>query len=394
MQPGVWYGEPLESASAFGFTTSMVLVILFGGPVLGMFLFSAWRYFAHQSRALRAESAEKEPHPAVVGPALLTGTVETDDGGPAVRIEIDQTGTEQRNKNAWSHVWTEKNRKVEVRPFRLRLAGDDKVVTVDPDERVHLVDVLETSRFEGYYRRRVAELAHKEKVWVSGVLSEEGSKGRATTAYRAGQGGLVLHGSRTEPLEVASGELGLQFAYWQIYYRTAAIWLGIATFVLHGLFFGPFLALCLWGKVEMADFTKTSTYTTTNKGHTTTHYVIMAHLPAKYGSAAVKDDVRSSLYETYSEGQIRKVPFIFVPWLTSIHSIGRTPDMNILGGVFGVILGFFAMILFGVLRSRAAPWYEQRKVVEQGSGRLEEKAYYAQVPGRTGLYEPRLGKDD
>jgi hypothetical protein len=374
-------GWELGSVTSVNGGAAVALVALIACLTIGPFGLALWRFLVHRGRAFRAETAEKEPHSPIPGPALLHGTVETDDGGPAIRIEIDQTGEEWSNKGNWSHRWTEKNRRVSARRFRLRLSGDDTVVMVDPDERVHLIDTLDTENVEHRYRLRVAELSDKEKVWISGVLMEEGRRAGAGSAYRSGPGALVLCGTLTEPLDIASGALGSQFTHWRRYYGNAWRVLGLAVFAVHFLMLAPFYALFWTGKPTMCDFASTSNYITTNKGHSTTHFVLQARLPAEMGGGLVKDEVSYAVFQAANRHELPRVPFVVAsvaPWL---HSIGESADVNVVALILSFLVGLACSIGLPVSRFYAKPWYEQRKVVEGGSGRLESGAYVPAVPG-------------
>lgn len=379
---------PIQPAMSFGPTLSLVWVLVVGGAVTVPFALSLWRWLAYRSRTLRAESAARAPSRVEPGPALLQGRVETEDGQPAVRIEIDQVGREWSHKGNWSYRWEERHRVVHVRPFRLRLA-DGESVEVRPDEQIRLVDVLRTEKVDGAYRRRVAELSDKKQVWVSGVLAQEGHRGGAATAYRSGPAAWVMRGTGTEPLEVASGGLERQFSYWQRWYRRAVIALGIVCAVMHGGAFGAYYALGAFGEVEVVPVTGTHTYTTTHKGNTTTHYVVEGRLPERLGGGRVEDEISLSVYRAAKNHQLQTAPFLYVPFAKGIHSIGTRAELAVPWGVLAFIAAGLTVLLYVTLQRAAMPWYEQRRVREGGSGRLADRAWDVQEPGRPGLFVPR-----
>lgn len=382
----------VEPADLFGTGVSVVWVLLFGSCVTLPFLLSLWRFVVYRGRDLQAAAIERSQPPLEDGPVLLRGRVETEDRGPAVRVEIEQVGTEQSSKGGrWSHAWREQSRVVHARPFRLHVQGDE-VVHVVPDERIRLVDTLETEEVAGARRVRVAELSHEEKVWVSGVLAREGQKSGPSTAYRSGPGSRVLRGTLVEPLEVASGSLRRQFSYWRRFYRKAALILGVVFLLVHGGLFGPYYALFWLGEVATVPITGTSTYTTTNKGRTTTHYVLHGRLPARAGGRAVKGEVKSRTYALAKNDLLKEAPFLYVPSATWIHAIGGEPRQSILLGLLALVACGSTLGFFLFFRSRAMPWYEQRRVVEASDGRLSDKAWYAQEPGRPGLFVARSGR--
>lgn len=283
-----------------------------------------------------------------------------------------------------------------VQPFRLRLPSNDAVLVL-PDERIRLVDTLETETRKGTSRRRGAQLNSGESAWVSGVLAHEGSHGDPSTAYRSGPGSLILRGTRTEPLECAAGSLDAQFSHWRRFYLASTIVLGLMFLLVHGVLL-PFYALLLAGEVDTATITGTSTYSTKSKAGDVVHYVIHAVLSPKAGSVVVKDDVNIDLYNEAKFGllspkagsvvvkdnahvgrydtavRLKQVPFIYLPAAPSLHSIGSHADLSRGVAYFGAICALAVTIVFPLMRRRATPWYEQSGVTERGSGRLTERA--------------------
>lgn len=376
--------EPHPALSA---SSSLLWVLFCGGLMTGCFVV-AWRNLLHyRSREVRANTASRTPAPPELlpGPILLGGHVETDGAEPAVRFEIDQIGREVQNKSSYTHTWTEIDRTVQVRPFRLRLPNQE-VVTVVPDERVRLVDNLETESFNENRRRRVAELSAKEKVWVSGTLSREGQKSGPSTAYRQGPSSWVMRGTRLDPLELSSGSLSRQFTYWQSFYRKAAIILTIGWLLVHGLLFGPYYLLAISGKVTTASIIKTSTYVTSSKNGKTTHYVIHARLPDKDGGHLVDDEVGYNLYESAKSGFVKEAPFLYSKWFPRLHQIGQRPMISVVLSIISLLLSLGPAIWFFFAIRSARPWYEQRKVVESGDGRLLTSVWKVQVAGAKGLF--------
>lgn len=386
-------------ADSFGPTTSVLWVFVVGWAVLLPFLFAAWRFIVYRGRALRADSMAKEPPQLEPGPALLAGRVESDDGGPALRLEIDQKGREWAAKSGASHEWREEHRTVHARPFRLHLANGEAVL-VEPGENVQLVGKLETEKHDGIYRRRVAELASGERVWVSGVLAEPPAKAARGGAYRSGPGALVVRGTGLEPLEVASGSLDVQFAYWRQFYQRATLAFAALCLLVHGVLFGHFYALFWAGKVETARLVDFGSYVNSHKGGGTTHYVVAGVLDAaanrregkpshaKRSTAGdrVADEVDETVYEATKERILKEAPFIVVPWMPSIHAIGRHPDLSIVSAAVSAVAALLGLVLGLLLRRNAMPWYEQGKIVERGRGTLSESAWRAQVPGEPGLF--------
>lgn len=283
----------------------MVWVLVLGSCVTLPLIFSIWSFFVYRRRAMRTESLEQK-QPRMEGPALLRGHVETDGASPAARIEFLH--------DFWGR---KRNRVVHVRPFRLRVPGED-IVQVIPHERIRLVNARSAVIPESGWHR-LAQIADGEEVSVSGVLSREEEKTGASTAYRSGSGSWVLRGTRMEPLEVTSGSLGRHLSEKQRLYRNFIIVLGVMFAVVH-VGFGPYYALLWLGEVETVPVTDTSTI---EDPEYMTAYVVHAKLSEKAGGAAVSDEVKEGVYRLAREGKLKEVPFIYVPSATWIHAIGK-----------------------------------------------------------------------
>ncbi|MBK8251985.1 MAG: hypothetical protein IPK82_04885 [Polyangiaceae bacterium] len=369
---------------AVSLVLTALLLLLVGIPLV----FSVWRHVVYREQARLARLIEKKPLELKAGPVLLKGRVETEDGASAIVLEIDQVGREWQNKNNWSHEWKEKHRTVDVRPFKLRLPSGE-VVQVIADDRVRIVDSLETASYKDSYRKRRAAIDNKETVWISGELSHEGQTGGKTGAYRAGPANWILRSPRTSRMEIASGSLNAQFEYWSRFYRLASlILMGLGT-LFATVIVGPFLALTLFGQTEMTPILRTSTYTTTNKGKTYHHYVIHGQLGEKGRLAQVSDEVDPYLYNLATDKTVTKVPFVYVPTATWIHEVGTRPHLSLWRLIVGLFAGIMTFGFFWGLRKTAMPWYEQVQVTERGNGRLSSRVWHAQEPGKPGLYAER-----
>lgn len=387
--PGMLSMDPsvFEPAESWGPAASLLLAIVIGCMTTAPLIFAAWRWIAHRGRAMRAESKAREIRakpiaPDAQGPVLLQGKIVTDDGGPAVRIQIDQRGREWSNKGNWSHEWRETRRSVIVRPFDLALA-DGSSVTVVPDDRVRVVDALETEKVDHRERRRVAALSHGESVFVSGVLAREGAQGGARTPYREGRSALVVRGARFEPMEIASGKLDVQFAHWRDWYVRATLFTALAFLFVHAGLLGGFYARAALGRVETATFERAHVYTTSSKNGVRYHYVLNGRLSS---GAPVSDEVSMSLYNRAKEGRVTSMPFTVVPAASFATAIGAYPSLGAVASIIALAIGAAEIALFVSLRSRAMPWYEQWRVIERGSGQLAGSAWLAQAPGKHGAF--------
>ena len=372
----------LVPSGSFDAETSAVWVAIAGGWLALLFAFTLARFLVYRRRCVHAEEVERGPTGFCEGATVVGGCVETDDGEPAIRFEIDQRGTEREHKRTWSHVWRETARRVQVRPFYVRL-DDDQRVLVLPDDKVKLVDDLETGHWKNNERTRVSEVCVGERVWVRGVLSREGREGSGATAYRGGEAPFVMRRSRFEPVDVSSGSLTTRYTRWRRFYRVSAIILAVLFTFVQLFVFGSYYVQCLFGRVEIAMITGTSTSVTTSKRSTTRHYVVEAKLA---DGTKLKDDVTSSVYESARRKKIVEVPFRYVPFARFIHSIGVSAVASIGWIVIVIIIAFVATISLAITRASSVPWYEQRRVVERRSGRIHDHAWDKQVPSNPDLY--------
>ncbi len=372
----------LVPAGSFDADVSVVCVLIAGGWMTLLFAFSLMRFLAYRHRCLRSEAIEQGPIELCEGPIVIGGCVETDDGGPAIRIEIDQAGTEQKHKNTWSHVWRETARRVHVRPFCVRLDNDQRVLVI-PDEKVKIVDDMQTESSKNNTRLRVSEVSSGERVWIRGILSREGRDGGSVTAYRGGEAPFVLRRSRFEPVDVSSGTLTTRYARWRRFYRASAITFAVLLTLTHVVAFSSYYMQCVFGRVETATITGTSTYVTTSKSSKTTHYVIEAKLA---DGTKLKDEVASSIYVAARDKKIVQVPFRYIPFARFIHSIGVSAVASTGWIVVVLMVAMVATIVLALVRRSSVAWYEQRRVVESRSGRLHEHAWDKQVPAASDLY--------
>src|SRR5688572_20659594 len=130
----------------------------------------------------------------VPGEATVTGVVELADGETrAVRLEIDQHGTEQESSGSWSHTWTEAGRRLTVHPFYLRTPAGQRVRVLAGDD-ARLMDALDGKILVNRAERICsAELTPRETVSAFGHLSRGRDPEAAPEAgYRSSAIGWVL----------------------------------------------------------------------------------------------------------------------------------------------------------------------------------------------------------
>jgi hypothetical protein len=349
-----------------GVELSMGMLLLCTAAVLAQIGGLLRRAFRHR-RAARADAASHDPNALLVpGDTVLCGRVEYEQAAnQAVRVEVEQLGTEQESSGNWSHKWTEIDRRVHVAPFYLRGSSGQRI-RVEPPEEVQLVDELNGKVLvDKTTRIRTATLLPGEDVYVRGTLVSANDP-EAATGYR-GSAVLVMRAPAHEPMLISSEPLGARFTRRvKFHLRWAAIMLASALLV-HALA-TDLHALAWAGTVQVGSVDAMRHFVTTDsEGDDTDHYELTVQVPGHETALVVEVD--HSDYQRLSQGSRVKV-----------RSVRGRPHWRTLGAeasTHGGVL-FLILVLTGLLlrlyawRRRATrPWY-LKKVVDSGSGRLPE----------------------
>jgi hypothetical protein len=303
------------------------------------------------------------------GSTVLQGTVERAEAATTtVRVEVDQVGEESESSGTWSHKWTEKDRRVIVEPFYMRLANGQRI-RVEPNAEVCLVDAMDGMiRVDLMRRTRYAELTPGERVYAAGMLVQapdpEGMPdGRG---YRAPRVSLVLRPPPGAKMLLSSEPLGDRFRERAAFHRGWAWWILFAAFMLHTVFMG-YHARRYLGIDTTAKITKLDHFTTKDdEGDEVDHYRVWMD---PFGGSLVSDEVSSNTFAGLHEGDV--VPVTVVPGAFATFTAIGPP---------GTALGFawlaipYLLVWWAHYRSREGatrPWYE-RRIEDLGSGKLEE----------------------
>src|SRR5688500_14459538 len=95
---------------------SALFVFSLAGIVAVIALISAVRALVASIQARSAEASVDPAAPLRAGAAVVTGKVVLEDAEePAVRIAIEQQGTESKTSKGTTHVWSETTRRVRAR---------------------------------------------------------------------------------------------------------------------------------------------------------------------------------------------------------------------------------------------------------------------------------------
>ncbi|MFO0612123.1 MAG: hypothetical protein U0414_06035 [Polyangiaceae bacterium] len=161
---------------------------------------------------------------------VLRGRVAYAEGSScAMRVEIDQRGSEHDGSSGYWTRWTEVDRRVRVAPFYV-LHEDGSRTRVEPTPDAYLVDALDGKIVvRTDFRTRYAELTPDEEVWVAGEVSM-GADPEARGDYRgaakvpivrAPKRGLLLVSS--EPLEKRYQLRARYFLKWAVLFAALVV---------------------------------------------------------------------------------------------------------------------------------------------------------------------------
>jgi len=353
-----------------GFLGSLVVVygLLLAVPLL-LIAVALVGHRRYQRRAAEAEAAYRPDALLSPGTATLFGTVEhAEDAEHAVRVEVDQEGSESESSGSWSHAWKEVDRRVKVHPFYIRHISGRRV-RVEPQRDVFLVDAMDgVIRVNLTQRTRVAELTPGEEVYAHGLLEEdldpEARAGRGM--YRDSPRGLVLRSPRRGRMLLSSEPLGARFLKRAGLHRSAARVFVIVLALAH-LALLPYHLRLIAGRTVKATVARLEHYTTKDdEGDTVHHYKVHTTLP---GGAPFTDDVPPAVFRSLAKGEL--VPVRRCPLVPSyLSNIGESAEVHFAALPIGIVLlGFLSVGYIGMATRKR--WYEGQ-VTDTGSGKLHE----------------------
>jgi hypothetical protein len=365
----------VRSVNHFGPCTSLLFVglelVIYSALLLGAVLLAVrwWR------RARAAERSFNPETPLVPGEIVVRGVVEYAVGQTsAVRVEVEQKGSESEDSGRWATSWEERHRRLSVRPFYLRHASGRRI-RVESTRKVELIDDMDgVIRVNLTKRLRVAELTPGEEVFAHGWLSEEQDP-EQPGGYRGNPHGLVLRpGGRKGHLLLSSEPLGERFR------RRARVHLGyVAGILAFGLVTNgimlPYYSRLLAGQTDRAVVTNLKHIVRPDSEGSDDHdYRVWLELRPPL-SQQFEDDVDEDLFNTLKTGTELPVHFALRGW-TSFHvGTGATYHYALLFLLFLPLAGIVLAYRLSVVGAIA--WYEG-KLSESRSGRLRDS--YAHPP--------------
>lgn len=337
-----------------------------------------------RARRAKARARGFEQDSDATGDGVVEGEVAYAQGeSTAMRVDVDQTGSESESSGSWSHKWTESSRKLTVRPFYLvqRRESGRRRIRVEPEEgRCQLYDSFEnkilvhlTPAVDPPRRTKTATLVPGEPVWAAGRLVrgyDPEATEAAATAYRenARAEGWVLRGSPT--LLVSSYPLAEHFHERATLHRAQMI-VCLVLLVLPTFLVVRWLDRVVEGEtvtgrvVSVAEQESCSTDDNSNtQSCHPTGYLSVVNVDGKMWTSE-EEDLEPKPGDPFT---LRLGAFSSNDGPTACFSGGeRTAAFFLLG------LTALARIVCGVLRNKTRPWFRSKTpLVDTGSGRIGE----------------------
>jgi hypothetical protein len=170
---------------------SALLMLLLVLTLFATWLFSLWQWKQARRNAAMA-MVQCEPQSTLrEGARFVSGKVEYADGETfAVRMTITQLGREVAGP---AHGWTEVERRVEARPFYLRLDSGERVLVDTRNANVVLGSKFDQMHWvEKWKRQKRAQLVVGDRVCVEGMLQRRDDSSIANKEHRDGGSSWVL----------------------------------------------------------------------------------------------------------------------------------------------------------------------------------------------------------
>ncbi len=341
-------------------------------------IFAVAAFFAwHHNRRAVMEQASNPTAPLVDGPAVVYGTVEADPAwqGPFVRLDIHQSGTEWCNKGAWHHQWKETSRTLNRRPFVV--VRDDGVrVQIEPDERVILHDEPDVVRHDLASRTRVAAIEVGQRVHVSGTLVGASlAQGSAGGAYRSGFGAPSLRAPSIGRMVISNERPGAPELARMRFHRGWAIAVAILFAFVASVVMPAYELLSLSNELAWATPTDVRNWREWHKPKNSSGYWVYRWSVRgawdDHGTArTLEDDCGQPYFNYVTEATCARVPFTVSTIAPSWHQIGTGPQLTVGRCIILGILCLIIVIAYPASTLASRPWYEKKRVVDSGNGRL------------------------
>jgi hypothetical protein len=325
----------------------------------------------HQRRSAR-QAAETMAGTQVLeaGETVVRGTVDYAQGQEqAVRVEVDQNGTEAQVSGHWRTTWTETDRRVQVAPFYLVHASGERI-RVEPTREVHLMDDLDGVVLVDVARRtRYAELIPGEEVIATGMLSRGHDPEASERGYRDSGRGWVLAPPADAPMLLSTHPLDAPFR------RRARIFATMAAMVATLAAIGQVTLLPyhlrLWaGEPVTATVERRRVDTHVDSdGETSAHHMVTA--ASATPRLVVDEEVDRRTAAALVEGSL--VPVLFVAVHPPSSQLGAAPRADAAAAVIFPILITLLAFGFMIAAESSKAWYDSKQIVDTEAGRLPQQ---------------------
>jgi hypothetical protein len=351
---------PAEPSEHVGVVASAIIVLSFAGCLLGFLIVALGRVVEAVRLARRAKAATREEATLARGRAVVSGPVElAHDEKVAARVEVDQEGTETENSGSWQTRWTERDRRVTMRPFYVR-HGQGRV-RVEPEDRAFLVDAMDGMILVNTtHRTRFAELSPGERVFAVGCL-EQGHDPENRADYRSGGRGWVLRAPPGEELLLSSEPLHDRYVR-RVAAQGLLALIALLLLTIFGASVSTYVARVARGVTVVGTVEDRATSTDSDDN-------VSYHLTVALDrGATLQLDATQATYEAGIVGA--QVTVRDVPSWSDATVLGTGPTVN--GGIaaIGVLLVALVLLARYLIRRAFSKWYEA-KVVDTLSGRLD-----------------------
>ncbi len=297
------------------------------------------------------------------GEAVVHGVVELADGETqAVRLEIDQEGTEHESSGSFSHSWKETKRRLTVRPFYLRTKAGERVRVLAGDS-AKLMDALDGKILVNRTARTcTAELTPGEVVSAFGQVARERDPEAAPGAgYRAPAVGWVLRPPDGASMLLSSHPIDRPFEERARRIRSRVVLLLTVVVACQCLLLG-YHSRVVFGQPITASVTGKRVVKRETEDGYELERMVTVNLPV----GALTREVTEDSYATVAPGQTTTI--ILDP-VFSTFSFGEHPTAP-----FWILIeAGLILLLCVVVRNSDRPdgkWYLETPLEEQGSGRL------------------------
>lgn len=352
----------VASTSFSSFTAHVVVLVTIVAPLVSCVI--AGLRARHRTRlAERAELSASDTTPVLAEgiDVVLGGIVRhLEDHDVAVKVSIEQAGSESESSGSWSHSWIEIDREIVVAPFLLELP-DKQLVRVEPPENVDVADALDQKVWIDRNKRVLsAELVPGEHIFARGRL-QRSDVAAPSSAYRDVTWGWALVPADGQML-LSSEPLGAGMRARAEFHRYFAL---VALLLFVGLQTSLF-----WfysraaGSTVIGTITNKRYYTTTDSDGDSHDYYEITLAP----DIAVEH--RLVNISSYDYARVDVGSTIPVRRASpSNWNLGESPTIGMWHGIAMVVLCIALPLTYKLRRRSSRPWF-RRKVNETGPGRL------------------------